>query len=105
MILAASAVSGVLLWAIVLILTVVVLVAFITWLRRRLLTSQRPDDPPFTLHELRTLHAQGRLSDEEFQKARDAMLAAVAGTHRGSAGDDSNPVQGPRNPGPPFKPE
>ncbi len=103
--LASSAVSGALVWALILIGAIVSLVAAVAWLRRRLTSSIAPDSPPFTLHELRTLRAEGRLSEEEFQRARDAMLASVAGAHRGSAGDESGAPGGPQNPKPPFKPE
>lgn len=31
----------------------------------------------FTLHELRQLHAQGELNDEEYQRAKDAMIGRL----------------------------
>ena len=105
MLLAATPVSGVLVWALILIVAVGVLIALIAWLRRRLVGDAPADNPPFTLHDLRTLHAQGRLSDEEFQRAKASMLASVSGTARGSDGDDSGPHALPQEPSPPFKPE
>ena len=31
----------------------------------------------FTLHDLRQLHAQGELNDEEFKRAKDAMIGRL----------------------------
>lgn len=41
----------------------------------------------FTLHDLREMHARGELSDEEFQRARSAMVDRV----RGRPEDDGTP--------------
>ena len=62
-------------------LGVVVALAFVLglvslWLRRKLL-NQRDDQPPmgFTLSDLRAMHAQGHLSDEELAAAEEKALA------------------------------
>ena len=62
-------------------LGVVVALAFVLgvvclWLRRRLL-DQRDDQPPmgFTLQDLRAMHADGHLSDEELAAAEEKALA------------------------------
>jgi cytochrome b len=52
----------------------------VAWLRK---WFWGPDDPTitstgFTLGDLRQLHRSGRLSDEEFQKARDKIVAGAA---------------------------
>jgi cytochrome b len=52
----------------------------VIWLRKRLWGR---DDPTltstgFTLGDLRHLHRAGKLSDEEFQKARDKIVAGAA---------------------------
>ena len=41
---------------------------------------KRPQDSQgvFTLHELRTLHADGRLTDDEFNRMKQTMLGAYA---------------------------
>lgn len=40
-----------------------------------------PDEAPggvgFTLHDLRSMHARGEMTDVEFRAARDAMIAGV----------------------------
>ncbi len=46
--------------------------------RRVLNTTSSSTQPGFTLHDLRTLHTKGELTDEEFERAREAMIARVA---------------------------
>lgn len=48
----------------------------IVWIRRWM-RSETDGSKPFSLEDLRRLHREGQLSDEEFQKARDAMISAV----------------------------
>ncbi len=51
----------------------------IIMLARRLLNdTSSSTQPGFTLHDLRTLHTKGELTDEEFERAREAMIARVA---------------------------
>ncbi len=57
-------------------------------LRRRLGRDEPSPATGFTLHELREMHARGELTDEEFQRARTALLAGV----RRSA--DESPADG-----------
>lgn len=35
----------------------------------------------FTLHDLRQLHAQGKLNDEEYERAKDAMIGRLKETN------------------------
>ena len=48
---------------------------------RRLLSgpAEEPIDG-FTLHGLRTMHASGELTDEEYDQARKALIARIKGT-------------------------
>lgn len=96
MTLAATPVVDILLWAGLLIGAIVVMLGVIAWIRRRLRSTSHPSTPPFTLHDLRSLHAQGRLTDEEFERAKHALLSRWVGNNRGLDGDDS-----PRTPGAP----
>ena len=50
----------------------------IIMLARRLLNTSSRTQPGFTLHDLRTLHTKGELTDEEFERAREAMIARLA---------------------------
>jgi len=54
----------------------------VSWVRRRMLesdgdTSDASRQAGFSLFELRQLHKQGKLTDEEFARARDAMTAKL----------------------------
>jgi len=66
------------------------------WLRRRYL---EPDQPPapgaLSLQDLRSLHAQGRLSDEEYESLRAAALREHAdpGTTHGTPTPPASPVR------------
>jgi uncharacterized membrane protein len=65
-------------WVLILLAFVVVASVVIMWLHRRV----RSDHPSatgggFTLHDLRQMHARGELTDEEFQRAREAVIAGV----------------------------
>lgn len=64
-------------WLIALIVLVIIGGVAMYATRRLMHASQRNSEDGFTLHSLRQLHAEGRLSDEEFAKARDAMIGAV----------------------------
>lgn len=68
--------SQVYLWLGVIVALVFVLGLIAMWLRRRLMDPQ-DDQPPmgFTLKDLRAMHAQGHLSDEELAAAEEKALA------------------------------
>lgn len=81
----AEAVRQILIGSGVLIAAVLVLFAIVYWVRRRFTADDsQSGDHGFTLHDLRTLHARGELTDDEFHRARDAMISRV----RGSTDDD-----------------
>jgi hypothetical protein len=59
-------------------LIVVVVIGWFGIVRiRRWMKGEAESNEPFTLNDLRTLRSQGKLSEEEFVKARDAMIGAV----------------------------
>ena len=85
-------------WLAALIALVVVGAMVITWLRRRLYPSDRDRSGSrsgFTLHELRALHRDGELSDEEFENARAAMLAEFGVDASATARGDADAVRRP----------
>ena len=52
----------------------------VIWLRRRYWGSEEDEGVPsvgFTLGDLRQLHKSGRLSEEEFQRAKEKIVAAA----------------------------
>ncbi len=70
-------------------------------LRRRLLSED--DDPaaaePFTLSDLRRLHREGQLSDEEFERARAAIIARTrAHLHKAEQDEDDTDADRPASP-------
>jgi hypothetical protein len=73
--------------------------ALVLWVRRRLLAkSDAPTSAGFSLSDLRELHRTGKMSDEEFAKARDRMvLAAKRALERDAAATLKNgPKDGPK---------
>ena len=72
---------SILIWSGVLIVLVVVLFFVVNAIRKAASDQQVHDDSaPFSLDELRQMHRDGRLSDEEFDKARAQVIAMVSGS-------------------------
>ena len=64
-------------WSLILVAVVVVGFIVVVWVKRRL---QQPDSAPtlgFSLADLRELHRTGKISDEEFERARGRMAASL----------------------------
>jgi uncharacterized membrane protein len=75
--LAQSDTLSIIVWSLVLLGLVVVAFALVAWVKKR---TQAPDEAPsagFTLAELRDLHRQGKLSAEEFERAKAALMASL----------------------------
>ncbi len=69
-------------WLLIL-LGIVVVGVIVLALARRLMKETRPSSGDgFTLQELRDLHAAGELTDEQFQRARDAMIGRLTVTEQ-----------------------
>jgi hypothetical protein len=77
-------------WVLALIGFVVVAGVIIMWLHRRVRSDQPSGGDGFTLHDLRQLHARGELSDEEFERARESVIAGV----RGPKSENDEPNEG-----------
>lgn len=67
-------------WLGLILLLVTILIVTIYIGRRMVRGDDDVSDQPFTLQSLRDLHASGQLSDEEFQRARDAMIGRIKST-------------------------
>ena len=69
-----DAVTGVFKWIAVLLVVVVVLIVIALWLRRRFSDASEDEmmlsSTAFTLSDLRRMHAEGKMSDEEFEAAK-----------------------------------
>jgi uncharacterized membrane protein len=79
-------------WLGLILLLVVILVGTIYIGRRLLSQDESGSEQPFTLQSLRELHASGQLSDEEFERARAAMIAQVkaAAARSDKQGDEAS---------------
>lgn len=81
--LAAQATDGVmsiLLWSAALIVAVLAMFVLIMYLRKLMVDQGPPPvDPPFTLDDLRRMHGRGELSDEQYQAARQRIIAVAGG--------------------------
>lgn len=78
-------------WLLVLVAVIIVGGVIIYLVRRSLYSNTSSSSAGFTLHDLRTLHAAGELSEEEFQRAKAQMIGRLAA---GPKQSDSNPATG-----------
>lgn len=67
------------LWMIALLVLVAVGGYILVGLRRQLLQDAEDGGEGLTLHSLRVLHAEGKLSDEEFERTKAVILAEFTG--------------------------
>jgi hypothetical protein len=65
------------LWSMVLLVLVIVAFALVAWARRRMLADKGSSASGFTLGELRRLHREGTLTDQEYERAKAGLLAAA----------------------------
>jgi hypothetical protein len=66
-------------WLIALLVLAVIGGIIIMVVRRWVRSPDGTPEEGFTLHDLRQLHAAGRLSDEEFQRAKATLIERVTG--------------------------
>jgi hypothetical protein len=85
-------------WSGVLILVLIVLFFLIGRYRRWMASSDAPGGVGFTLSDLRRFHKEGKMTTEEFEKAKLILLGPL----KASA---DKPVLGPRTPRPPADAE
>ena len=60
--------------ATILLLVLVIIGAIIIFRVRKMAKDRYIQSVPFTLDQLRALHAKGELSDEEFERAKASMI-------------------------------
>lgn len=84
----AQGTGRVIVWIGLLMAAVLVLGFMVLKMRRRLLAEDEPANPEsaWTLQDLRTLHARGDLSDEEFEKAKAALILGTRSAPSGHSG-------------------
>ncbi|HUW84916.1 MAG TPA: SHOCT domain-containing protein [Phycisphaerae bacterium] len=84
-----AAVSDILLYTAGLLAGVLALGLLVWYYRRRMHQTQEIAQP-WTLHDLRQLHAAGQISDEEFDRLKAQMISGI----RGDAAVASNSGEG-----------
>jgi hypothetical protein len=94
-------------WSLALIGLILALFAAITYLKRRWTVPEEPTGSGFTLADLRQLRREGKMTDEEFERAKALILATYK---RAQARDAGAPAGKPglppdRLPEPPAEPE
>jgi len=73
-----TAVSAILLYAAVLLAGVLAL-GLLVWYYRRRMHQPQQIAQPWTLHDLRQLHAAGQISDEEFDRLKARVVSGTRG--------------------------
>ncbi|MGA2498787.1 MAG: hypothetical protein ABSH20_13675 [Tepidisphaeraceae bacterium] len=64
-------------WLLVLVAMIVAGFVLVAWVTRRLRASDDSSSGGFTLSDLREMRRQGRITEEEFERAKVAMLASM----------------------------
>jgi hypothetical protein len=75
-------------WALVLVGVVLVGFLIVSWAKKRLTRTDESLNTGFTLSDLRRLHKEGKLSADEFERAKQAIMASAK-----AALDKKNPAK------------
>ena len=70
-------VGGVLFWSLVIVALVVTGFVVVSWVKRWASDAEEVPAGGFTLGELRRLHQEGQMSDEEYEKAKGMIVEAA----------------------------
>ncbi len=73
-----SSFGSILFWSLLLIILVLGLFAAVVILRKKMSPDEDFHGAGFTLADLRQMHKAGKMSDEEFQRAKAALLGSLA---------------------------
>ena len=82
-----SSFSSILFWSLLLIVLVLGLFVAVVILRKKMSPDEDFHGAGFTLADLRQMHKAGKMSDEEFQRAKAALLGSLAKPAAKSAQD------------------
>ena len=74
---AANDSKAILVWSLVLLAVVIVGFVLVLWVKRRLRQVDEAPTLGFSLADLRELHRTGKISDEEYERARGKMAASL----------------------------
>jgi hypothetical protein len=73
-----SSTASILFWSLLLIVLVIGLFVVVVILRKKMSPNEDFHGAGFTLADLRQMHKSGKMSDEEFQRAKVALLGSLA---------------------------
>lgn len=77
MIVATTAPVSIIIWSLVLMAVVIGGYVAVMWVRRSLRQGEQATPVGFSLDDLRRMHREGQLTDEEFERARAKMVAGL----------------------------
>jgi len=69
--------SGAMFWSAILIGLVLLAFIAVVQVKKRLVKTDETMSKGFTLADLRALHRSGKMSDQEFEKAKEAVIAGA----------------------------
>ena len=72
--------GAILWWSAVLIALLIVALIAVAQVKKRLMNQDEPASGGFTLADLRDMHRQGRMSDAEFERAKEVIVTAARKT-------------------------
>ncbi len=64
-------------WSLIAIVAILIGFALVVWLRKRLYQPDEPASAGFSLADLRRLQREGKLSPEEYERAKAKMTAGL----------------------------
>lgn len=85
-------------WLGLLVVIVLVLGGIAIWLRKKTSSPISNTSEGYTLQELRRMHAEGELTDEEFEKAREVMITGIKGRQDSDPGPSEEAETHPNRP-------
>jgi len=90
-----SALPRVLIASLALIVVVILGFVVVTWFRNRIKTTDTGPAAGFTLSDLRKLHKSGQMTNEEFERAKEKIIAVAKSPAVKETDPESNDVQKP----------
>src|SRR5438132_1508928 len=73
--------GSVFVWCIVLTILVIGGIILVVWIRRKLSPDENFHGEGFSIGDLRRLHKEGKLSDEEYERAKQLVVAGLQQHH------------------------
>ncbi|HEY7118681.1 MAG TPA: hypothetical protein VH475_18975 [Tepidisphaeraceae bacterium] len=105
-ILAERSTGDAMLWSLILIVAILLLFGVVLVYRKWMNADDTTSGPGFTLSDLRRLHKEGKMTTEEFEKAKSALIGSLKVAPATPATTPENPAptprQGPRTHPPGF---